>query len=50
MLFNFTSLSSIYYLVKLENAFFKFAFIPYGGSFVNFIHLSKIPIGIEVLG
>ena len=42
----FGSLSSISSLGKYVHALFIFAFKPFGGSFVNLIDLSKIPIGI----
>ena len=44
------SLSSISSLGKKVQALFMLAFNPVGGSFVNLIDLSKIPIGIPVEG
>jgi hypothetical protein len=46
----FGSFSSIYSLGKKVNALFILALIPDGGSLVNLIDLSKIPIGIPLDG
>jgi hypothetical protein len=50
MHFTLASFSSIYSLGKYVKALFIFALIPDGGSFVNLIDLSKIPMGIPSEG
>lgn len=48
--FTLGSLYSISSLLKYYQAFFIFAFNPAGGSYVNLIDLSNIPIGTNLDG
>ena len=50
MLLSLTSLSSKFSLGKNVHALCIFALNPVGGSFVNLMDLSRIPIGIAVDG